>query len=388
MTFDPVMLGTFATVLGVAFALAVPAMAGGFYVSRLLSRLEIIQIQANCEAKQVDLVNAKHDNERTIAELRAIVDRAHEGALAGNTSELISYLSARGQNVWKSHAIVKNAIARVGPQKIVTFCNNKGGVGKTTLSANFGAHLFEQGKRVLFLDMDYQGSLTNLLAAVSAASGFDTDVSAKWLDCAYSAGEFSQDSRILRYKTRTFSLYPSRYSLATEEERQLVLWLLGSAKSDIRLRLSELLWSAALSTNFDYVIIDAPPRLSVGSINALLASTHYVVPTILDGLAAAPVENLLAQYRDMFNFAGVAPKLAGVAAMKTRYKALTKDEMDTAERVNGIIESYALKAKVYPQNIAVAQKYTEIAGTDFAYFSDQIRPAMKRLCEQIEASLD
>ncbi len=69
----------------------------------------------------------------------------------------------------------------------------------------------------------------------------------------------------------------------------MVRWLIGDESADIRYRLAHLLLSDAVLRNFDVILIDAPPRLTTTSVQALCTSTHVLIPTILDPLSADAV---------------------------------------------------------------------------------------------------
>jgi cellulose biosynthesis protein BcsQ len=70
------------------------------------------------------------------------------------------------------------------------------------------------------------------------------------------------------------------------ENREMVRWLIGDEKTDIRYRLAHQLLSSTVLNNFDVILIDAPPRLTTASVQALCASTHVLIPTVLDPLSA------------------------------------------------------------------------------------------------------
>jgi chromosome partitioning protein len=83
-------------------------------------------------------------------------------------------------------------------------------------------------------------------------------------------------------------------------EMQILLeWLVGDLKGDIRYNLARVLHSPAVQDKFNRVIIDAPPRMTTGLINALCASTHLVVPFVLDVLSAERVGLFLRTVKKM-----------------------------------------------------------------------------------------
>jgi cellulose biosynthesis protein BcsQ len=79
------------------------------------------------------------------------------------------------------------------------------------------------------------------------------------------------------------------YDLAETEDRLRLLWAIADEKRDIRYFLYELLHNDALRNRFSMIFIDAPPRLTTACVQALVASTHLLIPTILDELSAEAV---------------------------------------------------------------------------------------------------
>ena len=66
----------------------------------------------------------------------------------------------------------------------------------------------------------------------------------------------------------------------------MVEWLIAKRKDDVRYSLAKTLHDAKIQDRFDIILIDAPPRLTTGSVQAFCAATHVLVPTILDGMSA------------------------------------------------------------------------------------------------------
>src|SRR3972149_10867588 len=87
----------------------------------------------------------------------------------------------------------------------------------------------------------------------------------------------------------TAKAIPAYYDLAQVETRLLVRWLLRADGFDLRYVLADLLLSPEVQAAFDRIIIDAPPRLSTAAIQALCASTHLLIPTILDQMSGDAV---------------------------------------------------------------------------------------------------
>src|SRR5690606_39536377 len=92
-------------------------------------------------------------------------------------------------------------------------------------------------------------------------------------------------------------LIPTYYSLASVENRVMVEWLIGMRPQDVRYNLARALLSDEIQSRYSRVIIDAPPRLTTGCVQALAAATHVLVPTILDDMSADAVGAFANQLR-------------------------------------------------------------------------------------------
>jgi chromosome partitioning protein len=73
------------------------------------------------------------------------------------------------------------------------------------------------------------------------------------------------------------------------EDRVMVEWLIGDRKEDVRYTLYRLLRSPEVQARFALILIDCPPRLTTACVQALCASTHILIPTVLDPTSAKAV---------------------------------------------------------------------------------------------------
>ncbi len=129
------------------------------------------------------------------------------------------------------------------------------------------------------------------------------------------------------------------YDLAQAENRLLIEWLLNVREPDhrawrhwisdllvgkvyqpaeMRYNLAKLLHSQAVQDAFDLIIIDCPPRLTAGTIQALCASSHVLIPTILDKPSGESVSSFCEQLQLMQD-ADLCPHLKHVGIVATRY---------------------------------------------------------------------
>jgi chromosome partitioning protein len=139
--------------------------------------------------------------------------------------------------------------------RTVIFSNQKGGVGKTTLTRELGIYLSSLGRHILLVDCDPQGNLTKSLLEATDGGLYDALTSD-------GAAPIALDGHL--------SLLAGDFRLALLEKS-----LIGEIDAYSRLR--TLLCDASLDA-FDYILLDTPPSLGVLTVNALTAARHLVIP--------------------------------------------------------------------------------------------------------------
>lgn len=189
--------------------------------------------------------------------------------------------------------------------RIIAVVNLKGGVGKTTLTAFIGAALWERGKRVLLLDLDYQGSLSLLCLGADYSEALEKR---RLIDnfLQLRSPSFAQlrdraiSSRVLGKETGgRYDVVAADDTLQRTEGALLSRWLGGRSEMDVRLILRQALHDPQADQEYDFVLLDCPPRLSTACINALCCCDYVVIPTRLDRLSADGVYRVLRTLRIM-----------------------------------------------------------------------------------------
>lgn len=142
--------------------------------------------------------------------------------------------------------------------QIISIANHKGGVGKTTTTANLGAALANTGARVLLVDMDAQGSLTSSLLEQS-------EFPATIYDAMIKPG-----SPLPIISGSKYDIIPADIQLS-----RLDMDLAGTVAPQLTLR--KLL--QPIAGQYDYILIDCPPALGSATVNALAVS-HGVIITM------------------------------------------------------------------------------------------------------------
>lgn len=145
--------------------------------------------------------------------------------------------------------------------KIISICNQKGGVGKTTTAITLASFLALGGKKTLLVDLDPQGNST---------SGMGIDKRALQISVYHGLMDAIQThSAIIPTQIQGLSLLPSNIHL-TGAEVELVSEMGREAKLKKAL--------ASVEEHYDYAVIDCPPSLGLLTINALTASNSVIIP--------------------------------------------------------------------------------------------------------------
>lgn len=145
--------------------------------------------------------------------------------------------------------------------KIISFSNQKGGVGKTTTCVNMAAYLAKAGKKVLLVDMDAQGNATTGLGF--AKSTLKRSVYNVLIE------EESVKDNVLETDIEGLTILPSNIDLAGAEVE------LVYKKNRERMLKNAL---DKVKKDYDYILLDCPPSLGLITINALTAADSVIIP--------------------------------------------------------------------------------------------------------------
>ena len=247
--------------------------------------------------------------------------------------------------------------------KVITITNQKGGVGKTTTSINLAYYLAKAGKNTLLLDFDPQGNASSGLGIEKK------DLTKTITDVMLGSAQLQEI--LVQNKQKNLWIAPVLPDLADAEVQM--------ASMDGKFTLLK----KAIKTvddQFEYIIIDSPPSLSLLTVNAMIAANYLLLPVQTEFYALEGVAQLLESMNLIKK--GMNPNLKLLGVLATMYDKRTA----LSSQVHAEIKKY-FKEKVFettiPRNVRLAEAPSHgVAIGQYDRFSKGAK-AYKALAEEV-----
>ncbi|MFM9877034.1 MAG: ParA family protein [Rhodoglobus sp.] len=250
-----------------------------------------------------------------------------------------------------------------GPARIISLCNQKGGVGKTTSTINLGAALAEYGRKVLVIDFDPQGAL-------SAGLGVPTHDVPTIYDLLLGTVKNPAEA-IIHTDYANLDIIPANIDLSAAE----VHLVNEVARETILARVLR-----KVSDNYDVILIDCQPSLGLLTVNALTAAHGVLIPLECEFFALRGVALLVETIDKVRDRLNPAIELDGILA--TMFDARTLHSREVLERVvetfgNSVLETVIGRTVKFPDASVAGAPITSFAPDHSA--SDAYRQLAREL---------
>ena len=184
--------------------------------------------------------------------------------------------------------------------KVIAISNQKGGTGKTTTAVNLGIGLANEGKKVLLIDYDAQGSLTQCLGYPNPDE-LSVTISSL-MEKVNREQPVLENEGILHHKEGV-DFIPANIELSGMETALVNIMSRERVLKD---------YLATVKDNYDYVLIDCTPSLGMLTINALTAANEVIIPVQSHFLPAKGLEQLLGTVAKVKRQINPALKINGI----------------------------------------------------------------------------
>lgn len=259
--------------------------------------------------------------------------------------------------------------------RVLAITNQKGGVGKTTTAINLGAALASHGEQVLIIDLDPQGNASTGLG-VAARDRENTTYELLHEEAPLA-------SVIRQTSVERLDLAPATTDLSSTDVE------LGSQENRVFLLKDAL--STDTARDYDYILIDCPPSLSLLTVNALVACDAVLVPLQAEFFALEGLSQLMLTVRDVRETANPGLRIEGVVlTMYDQRNNLSQQvEADARATLGDLVlttriprnvrlseaPSYALPVLAYDPLSKGSQAYIELAEEIMARHAKRKEPA-------------
>ena len=258
---------------------------------------------------------------------------------------------------------------------VMAVVNQKGGTGKTTTCENLGIGLAREGKRVLLIDTDPQGSLT-----IALGHSRPDDLPVTLTD-------------LMAKDMQDQPLSPKEGILQHEEGIELVpanITLSGLEVSLVNAMNREMVLKQYLETvkdRYDFILLDCMPSLGMLTVNALAASDQVLIPVQANYLSAKGLEQLLQTVNKVKRQINPKLRIEGILLTMVDYRT------NFAKEISALIrDTYGGRLKVYDADIPRSVRAAEISAEGVSIFKHdpggKVAEAYQSLTKEVMANAE
>lgn len=219
---------------------------------------------------------------------------------------------------------------------IISFANQKGGVGKTTTTLSLASILAQKGKKILVVDLDPQSNLTSGI-------GFEKTHEYKSIYDVLINDEETTQVFVPSEISDNLFLIPSKIDLAASEI-ELVSKI--SRERILKEKLDK------IKNDFDYILIDCPPSLGLLTLNSLVASDGLIIPVQCEYFALEGISQLMNTVNLVKK--SLNPRLSIAGVVMTMFDARTKLSTEVVKEVQSYFKSKLFNT-IIPRNVRISE---------------------------------
>lgn len=218
---------------------------------------------------------------------------------------------------------------------VICVTNQKGGVGKTTTAVNLGYYLAKDRRRTLIVDFDPQGN-------ASSGLGIDkSEIEAGMVEVM--TGKVGMEGAVVATRTKNLDIVPTTPELANAEVE------LTNERGKFTILKRAL---ARVAPDYDYIIIDSPPSLSLLTVNGMIASDYLLLPVQTEFYALEGVAQLLESMKLVRK--AMNPNLQLLGVLATMYDKRTSLSAQVLAEIKKYFKDKTFKTTI-PRNVRIAE---------------------------------
>ena len=235
--------------------------------------------------------------------------------------------------------------------RVISISNKKGGVGKSTSASSLGVRLARHGKKVLVIDADSQGSLTQSLGYRNP-DRIETTLTTV-LKKILLEEELEPGEGILHHE-EGIDLMPCNQELATLE-----MSMVGTVSRETVLKR----YIDTVKDAYDYILIDCMPSLGIMTINALTAADSVLIPVLAEYLPAKGLEELIKAIAMVKRHLNPRLQIEGILITMADFR--TNNAKETSKKIH---EEYGDYVRIFNQAVPKSVRAAESPAAGVSIF--------------------